>query len=98
MERKIRTGLADELARREAIKEAAGIVPPLRERLNENKVAQAQAMMVFDSQMYDPNASQWWADFATMDRVKFERVVDDLVRQDGVFAALRGIAETSGRL
>ncbi len=53
-----------------AVAEAAGVVPLLRDRLRENEVAKAQFMLVFDEYLYGPRATQWWVDFARMDRAR----------------------------
>jgi hypothetical protein len=36
-------------------------------------------------------ASEWWDDFARMDRGEFERTAEDLVGPEGRFAVLRKI-------
>jgi hypothetical protein len=74
---------------------AAGSVPLLRNRLCVNEVAQAEFMMVFDAQLYEPHAARWWADFARMNRSAFEKQAADLIRPHGALAGLRAVASTS---
>jgi len=91
VEEKIREAVDDEASREGALGEAAGVVPLLRDRLRENEVAQAQFMLVFGSQLHEPHATQWWTDFARMDRVDFLKQAADLVRPQGPLAMLRTV-------
>jgi hypothetical protein len=95
LEEKIREAVADEASRAGAISQAAGSVPLLRNRPCENEVAQAEFMMVFDAQLYEPHAARWWADFARMNRSAFEKQAANLIRPHGALAALRAVASTS---
>src|SRR5260221_10876794 len=79
MEEKTREAVEDEASRAGAISEAAGVVPQVRDRVRKNEVTQAQFMLVFDVQMSEPPAAQWWAEFARMDRKRDFR--DTLVGQ-----------------
>jgi hypothetical protein len=92
MEEKIREALTDETSQVSAIAEAAGAVPLLRDRLQEDEVKQTQFMLVFDDQLFEPHATRWWWEFARMDRAAFEKQAADLVRQHGMLAALRAVA------
>ena len=89
MEEKIREATDDEASR--AIAEAAGAVPPMRERLRENDVAKTGFMLVFDAQMFDADAAKWWSDLAQMDRAEFEKRAADLVGPQGMLAMLRQV-------
>jgi hypothetical protein len=95
MEEKIREAVADEASRAGAVAEAAGVVPLLRDRLCENEVAQGQFMVLFDAQLYEPHAMQWWADLARMDRAEFEKLAANLVRPQGTLVMLRAVAAAS---
>jgi hypothetical protein len=95
MKEKVLEAVADEASRTGAIGEAAGIIPLMRDRLRENEAAQAQFMLVFDDQLFEPHATRWWAEFAKMDRAGSEKQAADLVRPHGALAALRAVAETS---
>jgi hypothetical protein len=88
MEKRIRAALDDETARIKAVGDAAGVVPLLRDRLNENEPAKAQAMLVLDKQIYDTDGPKWWADLAGMDRPEFEIQAADLL---GWLALLRQV-------
>jgi len=92
MEEKIREAVADEASRAGAIAEAAGAVPLLRDRLQEDDEKQAQFMLVFDGQFDEPHATPWWAEFARMDRAAFEQQADALIRPHGMLAVLRAVA------
>jgi hypothetical protein len=96
MDEKIREAITDEGSRVAAVAEAAGALPLLRDRLRENEVAKAQFMLVFDEYLYEPYATQWWADFARMDRSSFEEQAARLVGPDKIFAVLRVIAADAG--
>jgi hypothetical protein len=80
MEKRIRAALDDETARTEAAGDAAGVVPLLRDRLNENEPAKAQAMFLPDEPMYGADTAKWWADLGRMDRPGFEIQAADLLR------------------
>jgi hypothetical protein len=95
MEEKIREAVTDEASQAGAVSEAAGAVPLLRDRLREDETKQAQFMLVFDAQLSEAHAAQWWAEFARMDRAAFEKQAADLVRPHGVLAALRTVAAAS---
>jgi hypothetical protein len=95
MEEKIREALDDEGSRPAAIGEAAGAVPLLRDRLREDEVAQAQFMLVFGVQLFEPHATPWWAEFARMERAEFEQRAADLVGPQGRLAALRTVVGTN---
>jgi hypothetical protein len=92
LEQKIQEAVADEASRIGAISEAAGAITLLRDRLGEDEVVQGQFMLVFDVQLFEPYATPWWAEFARMDRTEFEKQAADLVRPQGVLAALRAVA------
>jgi hypothetical protein len=98
LEEKIREAVADEASRVGAISEAAGAIPLLRDRLRENDVVQGQFMLVFDVQLFEPYATPWWAEFGRMDRREFEKQAADLVRPQGVLAALRAVAAASTQI
>jgi hypothetical protein len=95
MEEKISEDLKDDASRVGASSEAAGAVPPMRDRLSENEDAQARFMLMFDNQIYDADAAKWWADLAGMDRPTFEKQAADLVKPHGVLAMLRAVAAAS---
>ncbi|WLA64937.1 hypothetical protein [Bradyrhizobium diazoefficiens] len=95
MEEKIREAIENEASRPAAIAEAAGAVAPLRDRLRENEAAQAQFILVFDAQMYDAHAAQWWAELARMDRPDFEKLAASLVDPEGALPALRKVASAA---
>jgi hypothetical protein len=92
MEEKIREAVADEASRAGAVSEATGVVPLLRDGLCENEVAQGQFMLLFDGQLYEPHATQWWTEFVRMDRAEFEKQAADLVKPHGVLAMQRAVA------
>lgn len=92
IEEKIREAIENEASRQAAIAEAAGAIAPLRGRLGENGPVQAQFMLVFDAQLYEPHATPWWAALAGLDRVEFEKVVAGLVGSQGVLSVLRKVA------
>ncbi|AWO92704.1 MULTISPECIES: hypothetical protein [Bradyrhizobium] len=89
IEEKVDEALENDTSRRGAVAEAAGAVPVLRGRLRENEPVQAQFMVVFDEQLYEPQASRWWAEFAGMDGPAFETRAADLKRW---VATLRKVA------
>ena len=96
MEEKIREATDDEKPRAPAPSPR----PPapcrlLRDRLTENDVVQAQFMLVFDVQLFEPHATPWWTEFATMDRGEFEKGAADLVGPRGTLAMLRQVAAAS---
>lgn len=93
MEEKLREAQRDETSRIGAVNEAAGAVAPLRDRLRENELVQAQFMLVFDNELYEPHATGRWRGLARMPRADFEAEVEAFFKPDGVFAALRGIVE-----
>jgi hypothetical protein len=88
MEKRIRAALDDETARIKAVRDAAGVVPLLRDRLNENEPAKAQAMFLPDEPMYGADTAKWWADLAGMNRPEFEIQAADLL---GWLALLRQV-------
>jgi hypothetical protein len=92
IEEKIREAVAGEASRAGAITEAAGAVPLLRDRLQEDEAKQAQFRLVFDEQFDEPYATPWWAEFARIDRAAFEQQADALIRPRGMLAALRAVA------
>jgi hypothetical protein len=71
------------------------MLDPDNESLCENEVVQGQFMFLFDAQLYEPHATQWWPDFARMDRAEFENLAADLVRPQGTLAMLRAVAAAS---
>jgi hypothetical protein len=91
MEEKLREALRDETSRVGAVNEAAGAVPLLRDRLRENEVVQAQFMLVFDNELYEPHAAGRWRDLAQMPRADFEVEVEAFLKPGGAFAALRPV-------
>lgn len=96
MEEKLREALRDEISRVGAVSEAAGAVPLLRDRLRENELLQAQFMLVFDNELYEPRATRRWRDLAHMPRSDFEAEVEALLKPGGTFAALRAVAAAQG--
>jgi hypothetical protein len=52
-------------------------------------------MLVIDAQLHEPHATQWWTEFARMDRAEFETQAADLVRPQGPLAMLRQVAAAS---
>ncbi|MDA9420976.1 hypothetical protein [Bradyrhizobium sp. CCBAU 53380] len=95
MEEKIREAHADENSRIAALGEAAGAVPVLRDRLREDELVQTKFIMVFGNELYDPHATGRWRDLAQMPRADFEAEAEAFIKPDGVFAALRRIAEAT---
>lgn len=91
MEEKLREAQRDETSRVGAINEAAGAVAPLRDRLRENELVQAQFMLVFDNELYEPYATGRWRDLARMPRTDFETEAEAFLKPGGTFAALRAI-------
>lgn len=89
MEEKLREAIADEASQAGAVSEAAGLLPPLRDRLRYNEVVQAQFILVFSDYLYNPHAADWWIGFARMDRPAFEKEAETLV---GLLAVLRQVA------
>ena len=55
----------------------------------------AQGLLLFDAQLYEPHAVQWWADLARMDRAEFEKLAAELVRSQGTLVMLRAVAAAS---
>ncbi|WP_128953622.1 hypothetical protein [Bradyrhizobium guangzhouense] len=88
IEEKIDEAMADETSRVAAIGEAAGGVPVLRDRLGENEVVQANFILVLRNIIERRWASDWWDDFARMDRLEFEDRAAELKR---MLAALREV-------
>lgn len=78
MEERIREALDDDTSRAGAIAEAAGAVPVLRDRLQENEVVQANFILALDNIIDQRWAPEWWDGFAKMERGEFERVAGDL--------------------
>ncbi|WLB25262.1 hypothetical protein QIH85_25720 [Bradyrhizobium japonicum] len=91
MEEKLREAQRDETSRVGAVNESAGAVPLLRDRLCENELAQTQFMLVFDTELYEPHATERWRDLARMPRADFEAEVEAFLKPGGTFAALRAI-------
>jgi hypothetical protein len=60
MEEKLREAQQDEASRVGAVNDAAGAVAPLRDGLRENELVQAQFMLVFDNELYEPDAGATW--------------------------------------
>jgi hypothetical protein len=89
MEEKLREAIADDASRSGAVREAAGALPLLRDRLRENEDVQAQFILVFSEYLYGPHAAEWWTVFARMDRPAFEKEADALV---SLLAVLRQVA------
>lgn len=65
--------------------------PLLRERLRENEVVNAQVILALGNMIERRWASEWWNDFAKVERGEFERIGRDLVGPKGRFAILRTI-------
>lgn len=80
MEKRICAALDDETARIKAVGDAAGVVPLLRDRLNENEPAKTQAMFLPDEPTYGTDTAKWWADLAGMNLPEFEIQAADLLR------------------
>ena len=96
MEEKIAEALETEDSRIGAIGEAAGAIPLLRERLHENDVVNAHFILALHNMFEERWASDWWKDFAEMDRGDFERTARDLVGSEGTFANLRKVVTETG--
>lgn len=96
MEEKIGEAMNDESSRTAAIAEAAGAIPVLRNRLRENEVVQANFILVLGNSIEERWASEWWDDFAKMDRQEFEGVAKDLAAPEGRLAILRKIVAEVG--
>ncbi|MCK1480609.1 hypothetical protein IVB27_39265 [Bradyrhizobium sp. 197] len=95
IEEKIGEALENETSRIGALGEAAGAIPVLRDRLRENELVQAQFMLVFDVQLYEPQAARWWGEFACMDRPEFEIRAADLKGLLGTLRKVVGLAAES---
>jgi hypothetical protein len=52
-------------------------------------------MLVFDVQINEPHATQWWTEFARMDRAEFDKRAADLIRPHGPLAMLRTVAAST---
>ncbi len=97
IEERIREALDDEASRAAAITEAGGAVPVLRDRLRENDVLTTQFVLGLGNMFEGRWATEWWDDFAKMDRAKFEDVAQDLIGPQGRLAILRKmVAEADG--
>ncbi len=96
VEEKIGEALETEDSRRAALSEAAGAIPVLRERLRENDVVNAHFILALHNMIEERWASEWWEDFAKMDRGEFERTARDLVGPEGPFANLRKVVAEAG--
>lgn len=46
--------------------------------------------------MLEPHATQWWTEFARMDRAEFEKRAADLVGPEGPLAVVRKVAAAAG--
>ncbi|MCA1411703.1 hypothetical protein I6F30_11205 [Bradyrhizobium sp. NBAIM20] len=91
IEEKIREAMDDERSRAPAIGEAAGAVPVLRDRLQENDVVNANFILALGNVIETRYAPDWWGNFAKMDRREFEDAARDLVGPEGRLALLRKI-------
>jgi len=98
MEQKLREALESEASRVGAVNEAAGAVPVLRARLRENEMVQAQFMLVFDNELYEPYATERWRNLAGMPCADFEAEVEAFLKPGGTFPALRAVAGTPQEL
>ncbi|MCC8950419.1 hypothetical protein H8A97_36450 [Bradyrhizobium sp. Arg62] len=96
MEEKLAEALADETSRAGAVSEAAGAMPLLRDRLRENDVANAQCILALGNMIEQRWATEWWEDFAKMDRAEFEKIARDLVGAEGRLTVLRKIVGDAG--
>jgi hypothetical protein len=86
------TQVADEASQAGAVSEAAGAFPLLRDRLREDDNTKAGFMLVFDEQMYGPDAANWWTALGGMERPEFEKQAAALVGPEWIFVALRDFA------
>ena len=91
MEEKVGEAMEAETSRVAAIGEAGGAVPVLRDRLRENKVVQANFILLLDVMFEERYAAEWWDAFATMERPEFEKIAQDLVGPQGRLTILRAI-------
>jgi hypothetical protein len=91
VEEKIEEALKTEDSRIGAVNEAAGAIPLLRRRLREDDVVNANFILGLPNMIEERWATEWWDDFAKMDRGEFERIARDLVGPEGRFAMLRKI-------
>ncbi|MHC2576540.1 hypothetical protein ACVI1J_001750 [Bradyrhizobium diazoefficiens] len=88
IEEKIEEAVTDETSQAAAIGEAAGAIPVLRDRLCENEVVQANFILVLGNVIERRWASEWWDEFACMDRLECEARAAELKR---MLAALREV-------
>jgi len=91
IEEKIEEAMTDETSGAAAIGEAAGAIPVLRDRLCENEVVQANLILVLGNIIERRWASEWWDDFARMDRLDLDARAAELKR---MLAALREVVAT----
>ena len=96
LEEKIAEALETEPSRVAAIGEAAGAIPLLRERLRENDVVNAYFILALGNMFEGRWASEWWDDFAKMDRAEFEETARDLIGPQGRLAILRRTVAEAG--
>lgn len=91
IEERIREALDGEASRAGALAEAAGAVPVLRDRLQENEVVLANFILVLDNIIDKRWAPGWWDGFAKMERGEFERLARDL---EGRLSVLRTVVRS----
>jgi hypothetical protein len=97
IEEKIGEAMENEPFRIAAVGEAAGAIPVLRDRLCENEVVGTHFILAPGNMIEARWASEWWEDFAKMERAEFERTAGDLIGPEGRLAILRKLtAEVGG--
>jgi hypothetical protein len=90
IEEKIREALADPTAQFGAVTEAAGAVPLMMDRLQEDKTKQTQFILIFGLSWRDD-----WQDLARMEREEFVREANTLLPPAGELQTMRDIIRDS---
>jgi hypothetical protein len=96
IQEKIGEAMETETSRVAAIGEAAGVLPLLRERLQENEPVQANFILALGNMIEERWCSEWWDGFAKMERPEFEKIAEDLVGPQGRLTILRAIVTEAG--
>jgi hypothetical protein len=96
LEEKIGEALETEATRFAAIGEAAGAIPLLRERMRDNEVVNAHFILALGNMFEARWATEWWDDFAKIDRAEFEKIARDLIGPQGRLAILRTTVAEAG--
>jgi hypothetical protein len=74
IEEQIQQALSDPSDQFAAVNVAAGAIPCIRRRLEEDEFVKTQMMLLFDNQCCDPGWAKWWEKLAKMPPADFADV------------------------